>query len=142
MSDHVPAPYILDAGVLAEIARGDADLIGLVLDYDRIGQPLVISALTAAGALLDAPGEEASALLSGLTAFEHVQVAALDGVEQAALLAQMIQRTGVDPWDAHVAALALMATCPILTLDRSRWERTAAGLDDPLYVIEIADPGE
>uniref|UniRef100_UPI003F49A784 hypothetical protein n=1 Tax=Nonomuraea sp. CA-252377 TaxID=3240003 RepID=UPI003F49A784 len=142
MSDHVPAPYILDTGVLAEVARGDADLIGLVQDYDRIGQPLVISVLAAAGALFDVTGEEASALLSGLTAFEHVQVAALDGVEQAGLLAQMVQRTGLNPWDGHVAALAFMATCPILTLDRSRWEQPARALDDPLYFIEIADPGE
>ncbi|SPL88500.1 unnamed protein product [[Actinomadura] parvosata subsp. kistnae] len=71
-----------------------------------------------------------------------MQVAALDGVEQAGLLAHMIQRTRLDPCHGHVAALASVATCPILSLGRSRWEQAAAALDDPLYFIEIADPGE
>ncbi|GAA2700552.1 hypothetical protein GCM10010412_097770 [Nonomuraea recticatena] len=142
MSDHVPTPYILDVDVLTEISRGDADLIGLVQDYDRAGQPLVISALAATGALLDAPGEDAEALLSGLSGFEHVQIAALDGVEQANLLANMISRTGLNPWRAHVASLADMAACPIITLDRSQWEQHAGALDDPLYFIVIADPDQ
>ncbi|MEV0198148.1 hypothetical protein [Nonomuraea sp. NPDC050691] len=140
MSDHVPTPFILDVGVLTDIARGDIELIGLMQDYDRTGQPLVISALAAAGALLDAEGSEASALLAGLGAFEHAQVAAVDGVEQAALLAQMIARTGLDPWNAHVAALADLATCPILTLEPDVWAEPSAALDEPLHVIAIADP--
>lgn len=61
MSDFVPTPYILDVGVLTDIARGVGELIGLMRDYDRIGQPLVASVLAAAGALRDAGEEAASA---------------------------------------------------------------------------------
>jgi hypothetical protein len=140
VSDHAPTPYILDVGVLTEIARGDSELIGLMQDYDRIGQPLVIPALAAAGALLDAKDSEASSLLSGLGAFVHAQVAGVDSIEQAALLAQMIARTGLDPWSAHVAALADLATCPILTLDPAQWTEPSSALEQPLHVIEITDP--
>src|SRR5205823_3228316 len=46
----------------------------------------------------------------------------------------------LDPWDAHVAAVADAAVCPVLTLDAARWREHAADLDEPLHVIEIADP--
>ena len=49
-------------------------------------------------------------------------------------------RTGLDPWDAHAAAIADVAVCPILTLDAARWQRPSQALDKPLHVIEIADP--
>jgi hypothetical protein len=41
-----------------------------------------------------------------------------------------------------VAAVADAAVCPILTLDAAMWREHAADLDEPLHVIEIADPGE
>jgi hypothetical protein len=66
--------------------------------------------------------------------------AALRDAEQAVRLAAVIARTGLDPWDAHVAAVADAAVCPILTLDVVKWREHAADLDEPLHFIEIADP--
>jgi predicted nucleic acid-binding protein len=137
-----PTPYIIDTRVLIDIARGDADLIGLLQDYDQTGQPLVIPALAAVGALLDARADEASALLAGLATFESVEVAPLDGVEQAAKIADVIARTDLTPWDAHVAAVADVAVCPILTFDASRWEEVSRSMGDRLFTIEIADPDQ
>ncbi|GGT07970.1 hypothetical protein GCM10010156_76350 [Planobispora rosea] len=48
--------------------------------------------------------------------------------------------TGLDPWDAHAAAIADVAVCPILTLDVAKWQRPSRSLDRPLHVIGIADP--
>jgi hypothetical protein len=57
-------------------------------------------------------------------------------------LASIVARTGLDPWDAHVAAIADVAICPILTLNPAKWQEPAVNLDEPLHIIEIADPGE
>jgi hypothetical protein len=143
VSDFTPTPYILDTSVLADVARGDADLIGLLQDFDRAGQSLVIPALAAAGALLDGRGSpEAQSLLAGLAAFEHAVVAPLDGISQAAKLASMMAVTGLGVHDAHAAAIADVAICPILTLQAGKWQQSSRALDNPLHVIEIADPDE
>jgi hypothetical protein len=68
--------------------------------------------------------------------------AALRDAGQAVRLAAVIARTGLDPWDAHVAPVAAAAVCPILTHDATRWQEHAADLDEPLHVIQIADPDE
>ena len=60
----------------------------------------------------------------------------------AARLADIIAGTGLDPWDAHVAAIGGVAIYPILTLDAAKWRRPSADLDEPLHIIEISDPGE
>ena len=72
----------------------------------------------------------------------NAEIAPLKGAEQAARLAAVIARTGLDPWDAHVAAVADAAICPILTLDAAKWQQYAEGLDEPPHIIEIADPDE
>ena len=41
-----------------------------------------------------------------------------------------------------MAAVADTAICPILTLDAAKWQRYAERLDEPLHIIEIADPDE
>jgi hypothetical protein len=41
---------------------------------------------------------------------------------------------------AHVAAVADAAICPILTLEAQKWRQHARDLDEPLHIIEIADP--
>jgi hypothetical protein len=41
-----------------------------------------------------------------------------------------------------VAAVADAAICPILTLDAAKWRQYAERLDEPLHIIEIADPDE
>ena len=66
------------------------------------------------------------------------------GVNETAAvrLAAVIARTGLDSYDAHVAAMADAAVCPILTLDAAKWREHAADLDEPLHFVEIADPGD
>jgi len=132
-------PLILDTSVLTAIARGDTDIIGLVQAYDSRAQPLVIPALATAGASLDARSEEADDLLSGLELLDHATAAPLRGAEQATRLAGVVARTGLSPWDAHTAAIAEAAICPVLTLDAARWQEPSAALDAPLQIIEISD---
>ncbi|GII82891.1 hypothetical protein Ssi03_08810 [Sphaerisporangium siamense] len=141
MSDFTPTPYILDSSVLGDVARGDADLIGLLQGLDQAGQPLVVPALAVAGALAGSRGApDAQALLTGLAAFDGATVAPLDGVLQAAKLTDMMATTGLDIFDAHVAAIADVAVCPILTLDAAKWQQPSQATDERLHVIEIADP--
>lgn len=142
MSGASRTPFILDTSVLSAVARGDADIIALVHEYDALGQPIVIPALAIAGASLDTRSEEGDDLLAGLGLLEVVTVAPLSGAEQAARLAHLVARTGLDPWDAHVVAIADVAVCPILTVNAAKWQRPSADLDEPLHIIEIVDPGD
>ncbi len=66
--------------------------------------------------------------------------APLTGAEQTARLASIMARTGLDPWDAHAAAIADAAICPILTLNAAKWQQPSADLDEPLHIVEIAEP--
>lgn len=142
MSDQRLTPFILDTSVLTAIARGDPDIIALIQGYDSRNQPIVIPALAIAGACLDARGEEAGDLVAGLELLDNVMVAPLNGSDQATWLAEVVARTGLDPWDAHAAAIADVAICPILTLNAAKWREHAADLDEPLHIVEIADPGD
>jgi predicted nucleic acid-binding protein len=135
------APLILDVSVLIAIARGDSGVMTLIQDYDAEGQPLVVPVLAVTAASIDMRSEEAADLLGGLELFGNVEIAPLRGTEQAVTLADVIARTGLDPWDAHVAAIADSSVCRILTLDAAKW-RHAGDLDSPLHIIEIADPDE
>jgi predicted nucleic acid-binding protein len=142
MSDAPTIPLVLDTGVLIEIARGDPDLIKFILHYDASGQAMVMPALAVAAASLGTRSEDAADLLSGLGLLAAMTVAPLSGVDQAVKLADVIARTDLDPWDAHVAAVADAAICPILTLHGGKWRGASAELDQPLHVMEIADPGD
>jgi predicted nucleic acid-binding protein len=136
----VPTPWVLDISVLVEVARADTRTMTLVQELDARGRPLVIPALAVTGASLDIRSDEAAELLEGLERLKNAMTAALRDAEQAVRLAAVIARTGLDPWDAHVAAVADAAVCPILTHDAARWREHAADLDEPLHFIEIADP--
>lgn len=103
---------------------------------------MVIPALAITGASLDVRSEEGDDLLGGLDLFDQVTIAPLAGTDQALALASMISRTGLTPWDAHVAAIADVAVLPILTLDRTKWEEPSRTLDEPLHIREIADPDQ
>jgi predicted nucleic acid-binding protein len=135
-------PLVLDTSVLIEIARGDIGLMALIQGYDADGQAMVMPALTVAAAYLDTRSEDAANLLGGLELLARITVAPLSGVDQALELADVIARTDLDPWDAHVAATADAASCPILTLNSGKWRELSARLDDALPVIEIADPDD
>ena len=114
----------------------------LVQELDARGRPLVIPALAVTGASLDIRSDEAAELLEGLERLGNAMTAAPRDSEQAVRLAAIIARTELDPWDAHVAAVADASVCPILTLDAAKWRRHSGDLDDPLHIIEITDPDE
>ena len=135
-------PLVLDTSVVTDIARGDPDLIALIQRYEARNQPLVIPALAIAAACLDARSEEADDLLGGLELLANATIAPLRGAEQAMRLANVIAKTALDPWDAHVAAVADAAICPILTLDAAKWRQPSADLDEPLRIVEISDPDD
>jgi predicted nucleic acid-binding protein len=137
-----PAPYVLDVSVLTAITRGDYGIMTFILGLDASGQPLVIPALAIAGASLDLRSDDTEAILHGLERLESVLIAPLRDAEQAVRLAAVIAKTGLDPWDAHAAAVADAAICPILTLNAARWREHAADMDEPLHLIEIAEPDE
>jgi predicted nucleic acid-binding protein len=137
---HTPTPLILDTTVLSELARGDAGTIQLIQQYDAAGQPMVVPTLAITWTLLDTHTETALDALHGLSMLAEVTVAPLRDAEQATSLATVIATTGLDAGDAHVAAVADAAICPILTRDAVSWQQPSAALDNPLHVIEIADP--
>jgi predicted nucleic acid-binding protein len=141
-SGATPPPYILDLSVAVAVARFDASVMTLIQGYDARGQSLVIPVLALTGASLDVRTEDADDLLEGLERLGNADIAPLRDAEQAARLAAVIARTGLDPWDAHVAAVADASVCPILTLDAGKWRQHSGDLDEPLHIIEIADPDE
>lgn len=137
-----PAPLVLDVSVLTEVARADGGLMTLIQGWDAAGQALVVPALAITAASLDMRSQDAQDLLLGLERLESAMVAPLRDTEQATRLAAVIARTGLDPWDAHVAAVADASVCPIITLDAAKWREHALDLDEPLYFVEIADPDD
>jgi predicted nucleic acid-binding protein len=141
-SGATPAPYVLDVSVVIAVARGDSEIMTFIQRLDATGQPMVVPVLAIVAASLDARSEEADELLDGLELLGNVEVAPLKGSEQAARLAAVISRTGLDPWDAHVAAIADASVCPILTLDGAKWRQHETDLDERLHYLEIAEPGE
>ena len=141
-SGATPPPYILDLSVAVAVARFDASVMTLIQGYDARGQSLVLPVLALTGASLDVRTEDADDLLEGLERLGNAEVAPLRDAEQAVRLAAVIARTGLDPWDAHVAAVADASVCPILTLDAGKWRQHSGNLDEALHIIEIADPDE
>lgn len=135
-----PAPLVLDASVLIEAARGDAGVMTLIQGYDADGQPLIIPVLAVTAAALDTRSEDAEAILHGLERLENAMAAPVRDAEQAVRLAAVIARTGLDSYDAHVAAVADASVCPILTRDAAKWREHAGDLDERLHFVEIADP--
>ncbi|GAA0986451.1 hypothetical protein GCM10009555_063940 [Acrocarpospora macrocephala] len=137
---HIRTPLILDTSVMEDIARGDAGLIELVQRYDSLGQNLIAPSLAIAGVATALHGiQEAQDLLAGMARMDAVTVAQLHGVEQAFALVRVMNRTGLDPWDGHVAAIADASICPILTINPAKWSGPSRALDDPLHIIEITD---
>lgn len=137
----IPTPWIADTSVLIAVARGDTQIMTLVQELDARGRPLVIPVLAITAASLDMHSDEADELLEGLEQLENTQTASLRDAEQGLKLASVVARSQLDFWDAHVAAVADAAICPILTQNGEKWRQHTGDLDEPLHLIEIADPG-
>ncbi|NJP98890.1 hypothetical protein HCN51_57350 [Nonomuraea sp. FMUSA5-5] len=135
-------PLILDTGVLVELARGDLNLMEMMARWDEQGQPMVMSVVAVAAAARDSGSKDATDLLLGIATMEQITVAGLREPEHGIALGSVLARTGLDWGDAHVAVLADTSVCPILTLDGSHWAPAVRGFDEPLHVIEIAEPPE
>lgn len=133
-------PWVLDVSVLAEVARSDRGIMILLQELDSRGRPLIIPVLAVTGASLAMLGDEAGELLEGTGRLGSAIAAPVRDADQALALAAVISRTGLDPWDAHVAAVADASVCAILTLDAAKWRAHAHDLDEPLHFVEIADP--
>lgn len=138
----LPPPWVIDVSVLTAVARADAGVTEFILNIDAAGRPVLIPAMAMAAASLDAHSADADQALRGLEQLENAMVAPLHGAGQAIRLADVIAKTGLDPWNAHVAAVADAAVRPIVTLDAVTWRQHANDLDQPLQIMEIADPGE
>jgi predicted nucleic acid-binding protein len=141
-SGATPTPYVLDVSVLVAIARADAEVTRLVITLDGRRQPLVVPVLAVTAASLDTRTEDGDVALLGLERLENTIIAPVRDAEQAASLAAVIVKTGLEAYDAHVAAVADVSVCPILTMDAPKWREHATTLDEPLHIIEIAEPGE
>ena len=115
-------PYVFDVSVLVAVARFDAAIMTLIQGYDSRGQALVAPAMALTGASLDVRSEDADDLLEGVERLDNTEVAPLRDAEQAVRLAAVIARTGLNPWDAHVAAVADASICP-----SSPWTRRSGG---------------
>jgi len=137
-----PHPYVLDVSTLAAIARGDEGIMNLMQMLDGQGRPLVLPVLALTAASLDARSDDADELLEGMELLEGAMTVPVRDTEQALALAEVIARTGLDPWDAYVAAVADASVCPILTLDPDKWREHAHDLDELLHFVEIADPDD
>lgn len=135
-------PLILDTGFLTELARGDLNLMEMVARWDEQGQPMVMSVVAVAAAARDAGSKDAVDLLLGIATMDHIAVAGLREPEHGITLASVLSRTDLDWGNAHVAALADTSVCPVLTLAGEDWTAAARVFDEPLQVIEIADPPE
>lgn len=141
-SGATPTPYVLDVSVLVAVARADAEVTRLVITLDGRGRPLVIPVLAITAASLDTRTEDGDVALLGLERLENTIVAPLRDTEQAASLAAVIAKTGLEMCDAYVAAVADASVCPVLTMDAPKWREHATALGEPLHIIEIAEPGE
>lgn len=137
-----PAPLILDVSILIAVARGDTGVMSLLLSYDAEGQSLIIPVLAVTAASADMSSDDAAAALAGLGRLGNAMTAPLANISQAVRLAEVISRTELDPWDAQVAMIADVSVCPILTLDAAKWEPHLRDLDEPLHIIEVADPDD
>jgi predicted nucleic acid-binding protein len=136
------APLVLDGSVLVAVARGDTGVMSLLQGYDAAGQALIMPVLAVTAASLDMRSDDAQYALRGLERLGNAMAAPLRDAEQATRLAEVIARTGLSPYDAHVAAVADASVCAILTLEAAKWREHSRDLDEPLYFIEIAEPGD
>lgn len=133
-------PYVADVSILAALSRADEQAGTLLQSLDRQGQQVAVPVLAITGALVAAVSREDRDLLSvTLERFGAFIVAPLRDKAQAIDLARAVSRAGLDPWDAHVAAVAHASGCRILTLDGPKWREHEHDLGTRLEFVQVED---
>ncbi|RBQ17085.1 hypothetical protein DP939_26725 [Spongiactinospora rosea] len=139
------AAFVLDSTILAECARGDTELIGMIQQFDADGVTLVVPALAVSAAVMGiAERPERSAVVRGICRLASAEFAGLVTFDDAVELARARAYEALlrEPWDAHVAEAALNRRVPILTLDGERWKNAVRDISGELAVVVVADLGE
>lgn len=135
-----PPPYVADVSILAALSRADQQVGTLLQSLDRQGQQVAVPVLAITGAFLGAPGREDRDLLDdALERFGIIIIAPLRDKAQAIDLARAIGRAGLDPWDAHVAAVARASGCRILTVNGPKWREHEHDLGKRLEFVQVED---
>lgn len=133
--------YVLDVTVLADCARGDAELIGMIQQFDVDHVTLIVPALAVTGATIDVGGApEQVALIRGICRLDSARFAGLTEFDDAAELARLRFVTTLEHlWDVHTAEVALNRGVPVLTLDHGRWREAVRETGGDLSVVEVSD---
>jgi hypothetical protein len=136
----VDLAYVLDVTVLADCARGDAELIGMIQQFDADHVTLVVPALAATAAVIDVGGaHEQVAVIRGICRLSSAQLAGIVVCDDAEELARMrlANQSLKHLWDVQTAEAALSRRIPILTLDNGRWKDVLS--EQHLDVVEVSD---
>lgn len=133
--------YVLDAPLLAEVGRGDNDVIALLQQLDADNISIIVPALALTGATIEtAATNEQLAVIRGVGRLDSAHFAALAAFDDTTDLARM--RLEVDApeelWDVQTALQAVLRSCPVLTTDAARWQATQDELAGQLIVVEVS----
>ncbi|WP_344865829.1 hypothetical protein [Planomonospora alba] len=134
--------YVLDVTVLADCARGDAGLIGMIQQFDADSVTLIVPALAVTGAAADVGGSpDKVAVIRGICRLASARLAGLVEFDDASELARIrLTATSLEHlWDVQTAETALNRRTPILTLDHHRWKETVREVSGDLTVVEVSD---
>lgn len=133
--------YILDASLLAEVGRGDNDVIALLQALDAADVAIVVPALAVTGATVEtAATNEQLAVMRGVGRLDSATFAALAAFDDTVDLGRMRLETDAPSqlWDVQTALQAVLRNCPILTTDAARWDAAEKELSGQLTVVEIS----
>ncbi|WP_186403911.1 hypothetical protein [[Actinomadura] parvosata] len=133
--------YVLDATVLAEVGRGDNDVIALLQQFDADNISMIVPALAVTGAAVEAAATDAQlAVIRGVGRLEAAGFAGITAFDDATDLARMrveVEALG-ELWDAQTALHALLRNCPVLTTDAARWQDAVREMAGHLTVVEMS----
>ncbi|SDL75479.1 hypothetical protein SAMN05421874_128104 [Nonomuraea maritima] len=135
--------YVLDALLLAEVSRGDPDVIALLQELDASQIPMIVPALAITGATVEtAATADQLAVMRGVGRLGSTRLAALSVFDDSVDLAHMRKEMEGDLWDVQTALQAVLRGCPILTVDGTHWETTARALWGHLVVVQVSQLDE
>ncbi|MFI7637815.1 hypothetical protein [Nonomuraea sp. NPDC049400] len=133
--------YVLDAALLAEVGRGDNDVIALLQQLDAANISIIVPALAVTGATVETVAtNEQLAVIRGVGRLDSTTFAALVAFDDVTDLARMRLevRSPEELWDVQTALHAVLRNCPILTTDAKRWQATLDEMAGQLLVVEVS----